>query len=254
MEKRLIMLSDQAQEDFYKEFWRKPGWSSPEANDDEQVRAQIIMGLIESRVKLFFKQQKSLKILDLGCGRGWLTNLLSSYGDTLGTDPCEAAIQRAKELFPDKDFRVVTSEELVAQGNAGAFDLIISSEVIEHLVDQDSFMRSIHDLLRKGGFAILTSPRGELREYWVRHHPGYDQPIEIWLTEKELNVLSKAVGFKIIRRERIFVPLRINLICKIAQSRKLIPLQQALPPVAWVFQKIRDYYSLYQIILLQRAL
>lgn len=246
------MANDQEAEKFYKEFWRKPGWSSADPNEDEKTRALIIMHLIKSKVNPFFKGKKLLKILDLGCGRGWLTNLLTHFGETTGTDPCQAAVERAKELFPVMDFRITTAEQLVAEGNNYKFDLIVSSEVIEHVIDQKSFMRSIQSLLGEGGFAIVTTPRGELRKYWIKNYPGYDQPIENWLTEPSLIALSRMAGLKVIRRERIFVPLRNNLMCRIAQSKKLSPLQ-AIFPISWFFRKIKYHYGLYQIFLLQKV-
>lgn len=81
---------------FYDKFWMKEPYLSKDPNWEDELRVDAIMRFIKRYVLPSFSSGEHLKILDVGCGRGWLTNILSSYGHVLGIDP---SITRARELF-----------------------------------------------------------------------------------------------------------------------------------------------------------
>ena len=77
---------------FYKDFFvLNPIWNGKLPNDDETVRLTAIKELI-----YMTNLRKTSKILDAGCGRGWLTNILSAeYNDVIGIDPVKSVINYA---------------------------------------------------------------------------------------------------------------------------------------------------------------
>lgn len=233
--------------EFYAEFWNSEAWGCPEPNCDEQLRAEAITRLIEQFVVPI--GGRNLTILDLGCGRGWLTSLLSRYGSVLGIDPVPAAIERAKVLFPNLNVRLAQTEDLINEGFAGRFDLIVSSEVIEHVPngEKKSFMTNIHRLLKPGGFAALTTPRGELLELWSENFPP-EQPIEEWINEKDLDRLCESAGFSIVTRDRLFLSeFPYDWLSRIAAR------QNWLRHVG-LQKRLRHHRAIYQVILLRRPL
>jgi SAM-dependent methyltransferase len=147
----------------------------------------------------------SLQIIDVGCGRGWLTNILSNFGEVLGLEPVSSVVMHACRLFPHLQFVVGTPEEYIQTGNAGKYDVAVCSEVIEHVPyeSQLGFLAALASLIRSDGNIILTSPRGELYDMWTKTatHP---QPIENWLTEDRLDKLAAECGLIVTRRERFF--------------------------------------------------
>ncbi len=80
----------------------------------------------------------------------------------------------------------------------GSFDLIVSSEVMEHVTDKESFLAHLRRLLRPGGFLIVTTPRGELRDKWTRKFSAPSQPIEEWITTEALISLLGRTGFAVL--------------------------------------------------------
>src|SRR5215813_11228728 len=44
-------------------------------------------------------------ILDMGCGTGWFSSMLSQFGPTTGIDLCDEAIAQAKSQFPQVTFK-----------------------------------------------------------------------------------------------------------------------------------------------------
>lgn len=239
-------------EDYYKNLWESKAWGTEEPNADENLRLDAIRRLIETDV--IPNSGRRLKILDLGCGRGWLTRVLSQYGSTIGVDPVSSGIERAKKLFPEIDFRVGDANTILESEKPCSFDLIVSSEVIEHVPNMKKrhFLESIQRLLSVNGFVILTTPRAEVWLDWKKLGKA-DQPIEEWISERALDALSQQVGLVTIKRERLAVrKLKLNWANNILASRFFtLTFSRSLDSFAerW----LKYYCGLYQVVLLQRV-
>lgn len=233
-------------EEFYENFWKSGSWGEKEMNKDEQARHRVITGLMDAFVMPRLKYRHPIRIVDVGCGRGWLTNQLNAYGSVLGIDPTAAAIKRAKELFPDEEFLCEDAIGLLDRLKIPAFHLAVSSEVIEHVPDagKRDFLESLRDLLVPDGFAILTTPRGELWKQWLRLNLE-QQPVEAWVSERELGQLCRAVGFTVIARGRVFLPnFGFNWLSRLLISKRFSRLQKV--------SALRRACGFYQVVLLQK--
>ena len=100
------------------------------------------------------------EILDVGCGNG---SLIASFGnrgwDLSGLDISVSAIEVAKKQFPDIRFFVgdATTDLNSVLGHQ-EFDVIISTEVIEHVYNPRGLVRNAFALLKPGGMLILSTP------------------------------------------------------------------------------------------------
>jgi methionine biosynthesis protein MetW len=115
----------------------------------------------EHRFEKFFPYLRCLnnpKILDLGCGRGQiydvLKNCIKDFHYT-GVDVAEKHIKDAQKRGLDV-FVADVSEGLSFEDHI--FDVIIAAEIIEHVFDTDAFLQECHRLLKKQGILILTTP------------------------------------------------------------------------------------------------
>lgn len=205
-------------------FTKNPTWSKPDPNNDEKLRWNVVKTFVETGIQSIDKSNP-IDILDLGCGRGWMTNLLSAYGNVTGIEPVKPVIEYAKKLFPHIEFMAGTSKTIL-ETKKDSYDFVISSEVIEHVPteEKDEFIQEIAALLKKNGFLILTTPRQEVQLEWNKH-TATDQPIEEWISESELETLLANNQFKAVQLERV----------------AMVP-KQNLPPIdiyqIWLFQKI----------------
>jgi cyclopropane fatty-acyl-phospholipid synthase-like methyltransferase len=212
-------------EAFYTElFTKSAGWSTTYPNAEEARRAAKILPLL-SQVAEDHRARTvpPLRILDLGCGRGWLTYIADMYGECLGLDPVKAVIDFAKARYPDLSLKVGTAEDLLRDGHGGRFDVVIASEVIEHVAPENhsSFVETIRSLLRPDGAVIVSSDRGELYERWARRG-GTDQPVEAWLTEHQLQELFTLHGFRVIQHERAsYDQPQLSLLHRIVASKRV---------------------------------
>ncbi len=94
--------------------------------------------------------------LDLGCGEGRFCRIMQAHGiRTVGIDPTEPFIRRARELDPHGEYRVETAETLdVAQGS---FDLVVSYLSLIDIPDLALAAEKLVASLRPGGTLLLAN-------------------------------------------------------------------------------------------------
>jgi len=137
---------------FYEDLWERlpPALSPP----DYQRRRRYLLDDL----------RPSDRALDLGCGAGEFTAVLAGAGaGAVGVEVAEAAIARARANHPGLDFRLAPIDgPLPLEDNS--FDLVWSSEVIEHVADTARWLSEIRRVLAPSGRLLLTTPsHGRLR-------------------------------------------------------------------------------------------
>lgn len=197
---KTIQPTELSEEAYYTNlFIENSSWNTPAPNREEMLRWQIIEKFVYyiNGYNTKNNYEKKLKILDVGCGRGWLSNLLTKYGNVTAIEPIKPVAEYAKRLFPDIHIQSGTAEDLLQQNLQQTFDIIVCSEVIEHVPDnqKSDFINTIKLLLKPHGFLILTTPRKDKQPEWMKFlKPG--QPVEDWLSEAEVLQICQLHNFK----------------------------------------------------------
>ena len=242
------MDTDSNTRQFYKNlFSQDPLWSQPYPNKDEAARWLKISGILTQLISDSGNElNRQLRILDNGCGRGWLTNLASLYGHAEGVDPIPESIHAARSLYPHLSFFIGTVKEVNAAWNKEPYDIIISTEVLEHVIDKEGFIEDMISCLRDNGYIIVTTPRAELYDKWA--DLGYEkQPVEQWLTEKEVSTLFKSYDLIPTFHDRIYVDMAgMSFLHRVSASRKVTDLLSRIK-LAWIKQRLRYIAAIYQI-------
>lgn len=101
-----------------------------------------------------------LRLLDIGCGGGLLSEPMARLGfDVLGADASEKNIKtaatHADEVELSIDYRATTAEVLAAAGER--FDVVLNMEVIEHVADLNLFLKSCASMLKPGGLMFVAT-------------------------------------------------------------------------------------------------
>jgi len=99
--------------------------------------------------------RNNLKILDFGCGVGINTKMLSDFGNVTCFDQSAEAIKYLKKKFNNNE--KISIEDSLENCN-GLFDLIIASEVLEHIEDDEKEIKKLHKLLKPDGLFLATVP------------------------------------------------------------------------------------------------
>lgn len=103
---------------------------------------------------------EGLRILDIGCGGGLLSEPMARLGaDIVGVDASQeninTAVVHAQEQGLAIDYRATTAEDLKAQGET--FDVVLNMEVVEHVADVDSFIADCAAMVRPGGLMVIAT-------------------------------------------------------------------------------------------------
>jgi 2-polyprenyl-3-methyl-5-hydroxy-6-metoxy-1,4-benzoquinol methylase len=124
----------------------------------------------------FARKQRRLSVLEVGCGNGNIAISMGSLDlcDIIGLDINSASIKRASDTNPFKHVTFLCGDMSVLDTTA-KFDIIICSEVLEHLTDPGDMIQRIKSRLTEDGLLLITIPNGygplELRGqflYWLR--------------------------------------------------------------------------------------
>ena len=162
-----------------------------------------------------------LTVLDIGCGGGLLAEPLTRLGARVtGIDPArgniDVALSHAADMGLTIDYRAVTVESLAA--TEIRFDVVIASEVVEHVVDQARFVATASDLVKRGGLFVASTLNRTAKsfllaivgaEYVLGWLPRGTHHWTQFVTPDELGQWVRQAGLHPIdRKGMIFNPLR----------------------------------------------
>ena len=110
---------------------------------------------------------KGIKILDIGCGGGLLSEPMARLGaEVVGIDASNKNINVAKLHAKKNDLKIkyiCTSPENFKTDTK--FDVILNMEIIEHVEDVDFFLKSCAKLLKKNGIMFIATLNKTLKSY-----------------------------------------------------------------------------------------
>lgn len=149
----------------------------------------------------FLPYARGKKTLDFGCGGGFVSYALSFIAkSSSGIDISENAVAYAKQRFKRANYFCMDFVQLLE--TTDKYDFVYSSEVIEHVSDINLYMKTLAHLVKKGGYAYITTPD--------LGHPKIPENIIEWsmlcppihvqhFTKKTVRILFKRYGFKVIK-------------------------------------------------------
>jgi ubiquinone/menaquinone biosynthesis C-methylase UbiE len=106
----------------------------------------------------FVKTPKT--ILDIGCGTGFFSaklNTLYPKSRIYGIDISHKALRYAKQKYKNIYFKWADAEKKLPYPD-NYFDLVVSGEHIEHIVDTDNYLSEINRVMNDRGYLLLTTP------------------------------------------------------------------------------------------------
>jgi 2-polyprenyl-6-hydroxyphenyl methylase / 3-demethylubiquinone-9 3-methyltransferase len=151
-----------------------------------------------------------LRMLDIGCGGGILSEPLARLGaEVVGADPSQPNIEAAKlhaaEAGLAVDYRATTAEALADEGER--FDVVLAMEVVEHVADLSLFIKRCAEMVRPGGLMITATLNRTLKsfalaivgaEYLLRWLPRGTHQWDKFVTPNELEAALERHGLTVL--------------------------------------------------------
>ncbi len=121
--------------------------------------AYLLAPLLAMLEENTLSNQQPLRILDLGCGNGSFSNLIAQQGyEVVEVEESESGFKFASSSFPNCHFIQASVYDLPYHQLENSFDIVIASEVIEHLFYPREIVRAAKKCLKPNGRIILTTP------------------------------------------------------------------------------------------------
>lgn len=155
---------------------------------------------------------EGLRILDIGCGGGLVSEPMARLGATVvGADAAEGNITiaslHAQQQGLEIDYRATTAEALVDAGER--FDVVLALEIVEHVADPVEFIATCRNLVRPGGLVITSTLNRTAKSFgaaiigaeWImRWLPKGTHEWNRFITPDELAGMASAAGLDIVDR------------------------------------------------------
>lgn len=127
-------------------------WESKINNVETQKRLRIVYGKLLNK-----REMEGKKFLEIGCGLGYFSNKAFKLGaKVVGVDIGPKLIKICKNKTPKASFRVANASKLPFRNET--FDIVLSTEVVEHVDKQATAIREMIRVLKKDGILAITTP------------------------------------------------------------------------------------------------
>lgn len=128
--------------------------------DSKYFLERLVVKYFLKRIKEFLSGLECKNILDVGCGEGYITNMVSVLKDCdiVGVDIGAEVIKQAELNYPHITFIQGSACELPFDDNS--YDLIIGCELLEHLDNPEKAMKELRRVCAK--WVLLSVPREPL--------------------------------------------------------------------------------------------
>lgn len=161
-----------------------------EKSERQRVATQLTLIIKEVLKRNNFN---SLKILDVGCSSGVITQFISRYGGhAIGIDVDESAIQNAKINYKDTknlSFQVASGSNLPFKNTS--FDIVVCNQVYSYASNSEKMMKEIYRVLKPDGFCLFTGDN-LLRPI----EPLYNFPFLRYVPKNSARYILKITGHK----------------------------------------------------------
>ena len=175
------------------------GWKAPETCAHKYL-CETLKKVLEK-----FNIERNKNILDAGCGGGYIINWLneSGYKNIWGFDLSLSGIEVAKKTNNDFGGRFAEhnayEKSLPTDFPENNYDIVISTEVIEHLYSPSTYMKNINFWLKKGGYLILTTPyHGYLKNLAIALMNKFDWHASVLDEGGDIKFFSKNTLYKLL--------------------------------------------------------
>lgn len=167
----------------------------------EKLVRRLFLPPYQRFVKQTRKAVRSGRLLDVGCGKGFLLEYASHWFEPVGLEPSA----EAAEIARGRGFEVIESTLEEVELDPHGFDVVMMDSVIEHMHSPVSALKRINRLLRPGGVVALKTPKfgGPAYHRHGGHWNGFRQGYHTYLfTGKTLGWTLNAAGFETLAKPR----------------------------------------------------
>ncbi len=212
-----------------------------QSGEDAQIRLAALANVVQ-HLELF----EGARVLDFGCGTGWVSRCLAYMGaEMVGVDVSATVLDLARSylsrdpLFQELRVEFRRFDSHVLPVDDASMDRIVSFDAFHHVLDQDATLAEMSRVLKPGGIAVFHEPgpehsltndaQSEMKNYGV---------IENNIDVKHIWQSAKAHGFNSLR---LSLPALQAPICELEQFERVASGRPSRTDVRMVMQNIVNF-------------
>lgn len=171
----------------------------------------------DSLIKMLAMVGKGKRVIDFGCATGYFAKLLSQEGcEVTGVEVNPDAAKVAEQYCKRVIVADLDNTDIKSFVGEDVFDVVTFGDVLEHLKDPWTFLRSVKDLLTPNGYIVASVPNiahGSVRLALVEGRFDYaelgllDSTHIRFFTYDSLHYLFESTGYAIESEDRVFFPI-----------------------------------------------
>lgn len=121
------------------------------------------------------------RVADLGAGAGYGSAILGRGADlVVGLDLSPAAVRYAGRVYPARNVARLAGDVRQIPLRAGAFDVAVCFEVIEHIREHAAFLAEVRRILRPDGIFVVSTPNREIYGLPVNENRYHVGMLDLW--------------------------------------------------------------------------
>jgi 2-polyprenyl-3-methyl-5-hydroxy-6-metoxy-1,4-benzoquinol methylase len=134
------------------------------------------------------------KVLDIACGIGYGSFIMAKSNDEVsvtGVDISPQAVEYANKFYKKTNNCFIEANCLTVEFEAKSFDTVVSFETIEHLDQDEFFVKRVYDFLKPGGTFICSTQNQDVLPYDSKRFPYH---VKHYTVNEMKSILEKS-GF-----------------------------------------------------------
>lgn len=180
---------------YRKRYRDKSAWTAWQQFDTHDAAGQhstmtaYVRPLNLERIRIFSEMINSvgrgLRVLDVGCGDGVISEPIAK----LGNDVASVDLPTITMLCHKRKVSMVSSGDAEHLAFAGAsFDVVLASEVVEHLWNPHAFFAEAYRILKHDGWLIIETPEGKDSLRYDAHKNWFDENVVQQIVDKQFTI------------------------------------------------------------------
>ncbi len=170
--------------------------------DKEASPAQEVLDIEKDKFKIYLDEIETLtrgkkgKLLDIGCGFGYLLAIAKERGwDTYGVEFNKKRVDLILEKY---GIKVFCGDLSGAKYQPDSFDAVTIIEVLEHMLDPSLFLKEVNRIVKKDGLVAIVTPNAG--SYYAKTDPNWWTPYHFYhFSSRTLEAILNKNGIKVVK-------------------------------------------------------
>ena len=162
------------------------------------------------KLRKLFSNEKKPNFLDIGCNGGFMVEAAREFDfNSIGIELDPVSIKFALNKYPKNYYFMGSIESYCKENSNTKFEMVYCSEVIEHILDINSFVQSISSILNNNGYLYITTPniRHWRRPLNLKNWDGFCPPAHCqYFDLNTLKKLLKKFNLRVVKKHFALKP------------------------------------------------